>query len=486
MAIAALKRYISPQQRIYYGGMMLLATVVGIFFLPPELFIRGGFLIAASILFFTFLFHIRWGIYAMATFCFFSNWFVYLSNYSWTRSISYLSSIDAPLIDFIAIIVAISLTAAVFLGVETIDIRPLKFIRNFLWLYGGFVVVAIVAALRAYDNAIGLSLKYVARPIVFVVLLYVLLPLLLIRSKELLERVFRIWFWVGVAIALFGLSSLIVLPQSGWWMVAPYGINNLAPLGYNHNLIAEVLVAIIPIGGWLTFEAYRAGKEREAWWYAVGTSVIVIAELLTLSRAGWVSCAVEIALTLYLFRPYVKTVWARGSEHIVVILSAVGIFFAAYMVRFLLGSAVVSSSNYARLLVTEIAKFYFFRSPLIGYGPGTYVAVFQNTHEYVVEFGEALDAHGVIQKILLEEGLLGFLFFAGALAAVIRKLWRGARRLNFSGELMSVMLIMVAGALTFQLFNTSYFSSVMWMPIGVALAAAYLYRDEKQPVPEPV
>jgi hypothetical protein len=132
MAIAATKRYISPQQRIYYGGMLLCALIVGAFFLPPELFIQGGFLVAGSILFFTFLFNLRWGLYAMALFCFFSNWFIYLSNYSWAKNIAYLAAVDAPLIDFIAIIVFVSFCASVLLGIEQFDVRPFAFIKKII------------------------------------------------------------------------------------------------------------------------------------------------------------------------------------------------------------------------------------------------------------------------------------------------------------------------------------------------------------------
>lgn len=483
MAIAATKRYISPQQRIYYGGMMLLASVIGAFFLPPDLFIRGGFFAAASILFFTFLFNIRWGLYAMATFCFFSNWFVYLSNYEWAKNIAYLSSVDAPLIDFIAMVVAFSFGVALFLQVEQLESHPFRFIKHIIWAYAAFIVCGVISALQAYDDNIGASFKAIARPMIFVFVLYALLPLALIRTKELFNRVLQIWFWVGVAIALFGLSSLVVVPQTGWWMVTPYGINNLAPLGYNHNLIAEVLVPIIPVGGWLAFEAHRAGAARRAWWYVVGTSLILVAELLTLSRAGWLSVVVQAVLLVILFRPYLKDVVKKGAEYLIVFFPVLIAMFLIYMIKFLAGSSAVSGSNFARLLVAEITKFYFLRSPYIGYGPGMYIPIFENTQDYMREFGQALEAHGMIQKIFLETGILGAIPFFGTLGLILRTLWRGARSHGYRGELVSMLFIMVAGAMTFQLFNTSYFTSVMWMPIGVALSGAYLYSGHVEEKP---
>jgi O-antigen ligase len=258
-------------------------------------------------------------------------------------------------------------------------------------------------------------------------------------------------------------------------MVTPYGINDLAPLGYNHNLIAEVLIPIIPLGAWLAFEAYRANEPRQAWWYVIGTSVVVVAELLTLSRAGWISLAVQSALGMYFFRNYLRKFFDQGMQYLGVVVPAVLGVFAVYMIRFLIGSSAVSGSNFARLVIAEITQFYFLRAPILGYGPGMYIPVFQNTHEYIFEFGDALEAHGMIQKVLLETGVLGFVFFAGTLGLILHLLWKHARQPNHTGEVISVLCSMVIGAMTFQLFNTSYFTSVMWMPIGVALSGAYLY-----------
>jgi hypothetical protein len=481
MAIAATKRYLSPQQRIYYGGMLLCALVVGSFFLPPDLFIQGGFLLAASILFFTFLFNIRWGLYAMAGFCFFSNWFIYLSNYEWAKNITYLALVDAPLIDFIAIIVAVSFVAALFFGTEELDLQPLSFIRRIIYAYGAFVLVACISALRAYDGEVALSLKFVARPIIFVFLLYVILPLMLVRTEELFLRVMRIWFWVGCGIALFGLSSLVVVPQTGWWMVTPYGINNLAPLGYNHNLIAEVLIPIIPIGGWLAFEAYKKNMQRLSWWYLTGTVLMIVAELLTLSRAGWLSLIAEGGAVAYLFRHYLRDVWYKGKEYVLMVAPVAVIMLVVYMIKFLTGSSAVSGSNFARLMVTEITEFYFLRSPLLGYGPGMFIPIFENTYDYMREFGQALEAHGMIQKIFLETGVVGAGAFFGALALILHALWRETKVRSARAELHSMLLIMVVGVMMFQLFNTSYFTSVMWMPIGIALCGLYLYQATTKP-----
>jgi hypothetical protein len=478
MAFPSQRFAVSPQRRVYYGGMLLLAAFVGIFFLPSGTFIQGGLFFTASLLFFVFLFNIQWGLYAMAVFGFFSNWFIYLNQYEWARNFAYIAAIDAPLIDFIAIVVALCTLVALLIGIIPVSARPFILLRKTILLYAGFIAVAVVSAGGAFDNNVGLSFKFVARPIIFVFLLYVLLPLVLVNTKALLERVLKIWVVVGVLIALFGLSSLIVVPQSEWWQVTPYGINNLAPLGYNHNLIAEVLIPIIPLAGWLAFEAYRRKELRTMWFYLSGMGLMAVAELLTLSRAGWISFGLQSLLAAYLFRPYAKKAWEAYGQYISALLALFGFALIGYM-AFFLKSSIVSSSNFARLVTTQIAEFYFLRSPIIGNGPGMYIPIFANTREYVTEFGDALESHGFLQKILVEEGALGLLLFMGTLVSVLWRLVKGSRQVGIGGELLSVMLVMVTGAIVFQLFNTSYFTSVMWMPIGVALAAWVLYAHHE-------
>ncbi len=85
------------------------------------------------------------------------------------------------------------------------------------------------------------------------------------------------------------------------------------------------------------------------------------------------------------------------------------------------------------------------------------------------EFGQALEAHGMVQKIFLETGIVGACAFFGTLALIIYALWRETNVRSARAELCSMLLIMVVGVMMFQLFNTSYFTSVMWMPIGIAL-----------------
>jgi fructose-specific phosphotransferase system IIC component len=94
---------------------------------------------------------------------------------------------------------------------------------------------------------------------------------------------------------------------------------------------------------------------------------------------------------------------------------------------------------------------------------------------FTEDFGDPLDAHGFVQKIILEEGVLGLLFFGLFLGYVLQRLWKYQAAREKDYLLFQIFFISVLGAIVFQLFNTSYFNANMWMPIGIALAGLQLY-----------
>jgi hypothetical protein len=470
------KTFITPQQKIYFGGIFLFIGFFSMFFLPPDLFIGGGLLLVGSILLLAFLYNLKWGLYTLFGFSFFANWFIYLGNYQWFKNISYLAAINAPVVDFIALLLGGGLFLAWFLLIYPLRIERLKHIVPLIVLYGIFILVAAFSALHAYDRNVAASFKYLARPMIFAFLFFIMLPHLLIDTKETLIKLLKIWFWVGVGIAVFGLSSLLVVPQTGWWRVTPYTVDDIAPLGYNHNLIAEALVALIPIGIYFTFKA--KGYKEKNWLlvYAGGTALMILAELLTLSRAGWITLTVQAIVLLSVFGYSFKNFFQKYKVNIMPVLILAGIILS-YMVYFLT-SSIVKDATVSRLTATEIVVFYVERSPWVGYGPGMFIPIFENTKDFIQEYGVALDGHGFIQKVVLEEGIVGLILFISVLIYILVYLWSAQRKKNTDPELSRLLFVMVVGAIIFQMFNTSYFISVMWLPLGVGLVAVKILEKK--------
>ncbi len=462
---------LDKERRVYYGGMLLFLLTVVVFALPRDMFVQVGVVGTAAILFIIFLVNIEWGLYAVAATSFFYGWDIVLSQYSWTKNIYYLSSLNAPVVDFIAAVLVGGVVVMALSKKKTFDMAALKRVRPLLILYGLFCAVGAYAAMHAYGNAVGASLKYLVRSVVFVCVAYVVVPQLMIQDGKTLLRVLRIWFWVGVGVALFGLSSLVAVPQTGFWHVIPYQVGQFAPLGNNHNLIAQALVALVPVSLYLAWHSYQHWSKL--WrWYLGATFGMVVVELLTLSRAGWVATLIQAALLAWLAREKLVTLWKRHIPVWGAPLTVVAGVLLLYMAVFL-RSAVVTSSNTTRLELTSITAFYTARSPWVGYGPGMFIPILTDTQDYVQDFGDPLDAHGFIQKVLVEEGFLGLILFGSFLLYALGYMYMAQKKASpNSAFLLQILLVAVVGELVFQLFDTSYFTSVIWLPLGVALVAA--------------
>jgi O-antigen ligase len=445
------------------GALLLLFSGILILF-PLQTYPEVGIGLLALMIIFVMLTRLTWGMYLISAVSFFHGWEIAFANQDWAKNIWYLASLNAPLVDFIAVFVFGVLSLAIALRLHPVSKKVLNTLKWPTIGYSLFLLTALVSVRFAYDHEVMWSLKYFFRALVFVYLMFVIAPVLLIETKEILLQTLRIWFWVGIIIAVFGLTSLFVVSATGLPQVTPYGIGSFAPLGYNHNLLAEALVAIIPIG---VFFSFRSKVDKLYLW---GTFLMIFVALLTLSRAAWFAIALECALGIGLFYQQFR-LWLRRQPPVVFPAIVIGLTVILYFGVFLLSRATTSSTE-ARLDMTRIVLFYTADSPFIGYGPGMYTEIFGNTALYRLEYGDVLDAHGFIQKILLEEGTVGLMFFCFAIALIAYQVFRSFKISSSSDTLLFAMLfVMILGEVFFQIFNTSYFNSVLWLPLGVALAA---------------
>jgi O-antigen ligase len=467
---------ISPQARIYYGGILLSTLAVVIFALPSELFINFGLLFLAGVVLFLFLFNLEWGMYAVTATCFFYGWEVFLSQYSWTKNISYLSSLNAPVVDFLASLLVVGVGVSIVLGFVPLWWKRVQFLKIPILLYAFFLCVGLLSALQAYDHQIKQSIKYLIRPMGFVCIGFVLVPALLLQTKKDIFKVLQIWSVIGVLIALFGLSSLVFNHQTSWIRIEPYAIFGFAPLGYNHNMVGEALVVIIPCTMYLLHKAYQEKKYSLFRWLVIAECLMLSTALLTLSRAAWIALALQMLITFYFYK---EQCLAFLHKKLAIIKTLLALFISGVLVYMgvFLFSSTVSRSDETRLQMTEITSFYFKRSPWLGYGPGMYTRILGDTFDFVSEHGEPLESHGFIQKILLEEGVIGLVMFVVFLLYIIYFLYKNIT--HPQQQVLGVaLLIMVVGEVTYQLFDASYFSSLLWLPLGVALVATHVVKKE--------
>ena len=458
----------SKEAELGVGALFLFAFFCVLFLFPLEFFSQLGLGILAVLFLVGVFIRIEWGIYALGIFAFFHGWEVAFSNYHITRNIVFLNSINAPIIDFIALLLLPCSFIAFLLKMKN---KTLSWSHLFWpsFFYACFLFIAIVSAKHSITVESSLGIKNIFRPLLFIFLSYILLPHFFIQSEIVFKRFISLWFWIGCAVALFGLSSLFFVSHTGWLRIVPYSIGSFAPLGINHNLLAQVLVAILPLGFWLVLE------KKEKNWYVFGTGLILLVALGTLSRAAWLSLFAQMLAFFFLFQNQFKSLLKKLTNTFLPLFLLVGVI-VMYMVVFL-NSSIVASSDNSRLEVTKIVWFYAKRAPLLGYGPGSFIPIIQDTYVHTIEFGEALDAHGMIQKVLLEDGVLGLLFFGLFLISVLFLLYKSQKENEFL--VSKFMFIMAVGVIVFQFFDTSYFNSIMWMPLGVALVSVGLFKNKK-------
>ncbi|MDD4607461.1 MAG: O-antigen ligase family protein [Patescibacteria group bacterium] len=448
--------------KIYLGatwqklGLILIVIVLGYMsvFVPIEYV--AGFLICA-LLIGLFIKKTIWGIYLIAVL----YPFIYLQL--WLGQ-----DINVPYVDLIAMLVF----TAWFLKTiyNWIKHKQQLSLKNFpgLFYFIPFVVAASLSLINIEN--VNLGIKYILRPLVFFYLMFVILPYNTIKTKKQLITVFKIMFGVGIVVALMGCWSLIRPITPGLFRRAvPIPILGYNILGTNHNLIAEVLIAVIPLAFILIWQTYKIIPQK---WLIVGLVFMMMINLMTLSRTGWICLILEILiLGLVVYRRQLN----KLTPYILLILILI-IPFVYYMYDFL-DSSFVSSSNLNRLRQTQIALESFKLHPILGAGVGTFMEQVAQDKWYILDFGSPIEAHGVIQKLLAEVGFVGLISFLILLGFVIVQVIKTYIKLDYNSEwkmIILALILSVIGSIVFQLFNTSYYVSKMWWPLGIALTASHL------------
>lgn len=433
------------------------------------------FLLFVFILFLIFLSRPNWGLYLAVFLAPFLGLVIDFSHFEWTRTIPYLKNLDGPTADFVVMI----LFAAIFCrSVWPYAPAMKKWSRHILslvgfWYFFPFLLSGILSLFNVSFDQFNGSLKYLLRPILFFYLMWIVLPVSLIDSEKTLNKVIKIFFWTGLLSALMGLVSLFSNQTIfGFWQrAAPISFGGIAPLGFNHNLLAEVLVATLPLAFYLF--ARNSGQAKKFFFFS--SLLIATIALLTFARAAWLALAAQLLIYYQLSHSGLKITqrlrqWTWPALLIIPL--------AVYMFLFSM-SPIVRSSNSTRLDLTGIAWTYFQQHPWLGNGVGAFVPLIESTRLFTVEYGDPLDAHGVIQKIMAEQGLLGLFAFFIFVSWILRRIFHGWQSAAGENKLLLLCLFMsVAGSLIYQLFNTSYYNAHLWLPIGIALAGVKLYESK--------
>jgi hypothetical protein len=345
--------------------------------------------------------------------------------------------------------------------------------------YAALVGAHVISLFSGYGPDLVQGLKFILRPVIFCYLAFIVLPVNLIRSRRRLKVVLGILVVVGCIAALNGLVSLgsVIAVGSLIRRAHPISLFGLNPIGDNHNVLAELLLATGPTALALGALAKKASWRRVLYGLAI---VQILVGLLTFARTAWLVCLAQLAFLLVtIWRPAIKR---HLSELLFLILLITPLAWFQLQVSF---SSTAQSSNLTRWMLTDIAYQAFLEHPWIGNGAGTFTTRVGNARLFYQEFGDPLDAHGVIQKIMVEAGSLGVLAYILVLlqcALVARRQLRGMK----GHDALAAYALVAAGggAFAYQFLNTAYWTAHMWLPVGLMFAGLIVLKVEEQPKAE--
>ncbi len=354
--------------------------------------------------------------------------------------------------------------------------------RLLLPLFGVYFLIVLAHALSAFSPAhpfvLGV-LKYTIRPVFWVYLTSVIIPVNFIRTRKHLMIVLGILMVVGLFFAFDGLRSLAYGSDDQTLLARahPMLIFGRYWIGDNHNVLAELLAFTAPVA--LAFATLVRRVQLRRWLFVAAGFMTFIA-LVTFARSAWIALAIEVLfLCATVWRPWIK----RNRGWIVLVMVGLAPLVAYFL--FFASQAGVQSSTDSRVMLADIAYNLFRGSPVFGVGAGTFVDRVAQVWLFKFEYGPPLDSHGILQKLLAETGILGIVVFGYYLARLGRYFvsrFHGWKE-NQQGEKNAALYLIsaVLGAFVYQLFNTTYWTPKLWLPVGITIAALYTLRSSVVP-----
>lgn len=381
----------------------------------------------------------------------------------------YYGRLEIPFIDLLSLVVLMAfILKQAYLFIFDRKNFKLKFPLFIVFIL--FFATAIISSFGS--NIVNDSLWYNIRWILFFYLAYIVLPFNIISNKKILKNVLLGFSLAGLAVVLMGTASLYFQDwQNDFVRIKPLAIAGIFPLGDNQNLLAEVIIVSLffslALKYW--FKAETAGK--------IINLIIIFSGLVligTFSRAAWLVLIFQTSVYLIYKKSLFKKIFLPG---LLIILMLLPVFYYMFELQGQYRIGVSSTEN--RLMLTQISWQAFLDKPWFGRGSGNFVNLVADNTRFTAKYGAPLDSHGVLQKILAENGLFGILAFTLLAFNIIYIFWQALK--NYKAEI-NLLLPLVCGSLgvfMFEFFNTSYYKGKLWLPIAVTLAAVNLAKNNQ-------
>ncbi len=385
-----------------------------------------------------------------------------------------INFLELPLVDFLALFVLLSFVLRE-LYFYFYDKNRSKLIYPFFSYFIAFFSICLLSSLLS-ENIIG-SLWYSFRWILFFYLAFILMPVNIVKNGNILRNILILFSFSSLILALFGVYSLYIQDwQDSFFRVKPIPVFGHYIFGNNYNLLSEIFLS----SGFLILSLKHWFKEERASRFINILSVfLLLTAWLTFGRTAWISIVLQIIVYTSIYFLVIKGRKIDFKSVFLILLSFVVIASPFIFKMFSLQEANISSTQ-NRLLLTDIAIKAFHEKPLLGYGTGNFVNLVASNIRFVSKYGDPLDSHGVWQKLLAENGILGIVFFALFSFVIFRKIYLGVLKNKNDYKLLLPLFVASLGIYFYQFFNTSYYKGRVWLIVALALVALILVEKRNK------
>lgn len=324
--------------------------------------------------------------------------------------------------------------------------------------YALFLVAAGVSVGAA--SVPGEALHHLLRKPIFLYLAY---------GVSLAAVVSRLGLRGGLTLAILGFSALtasVSLATSVERIGAGDALwfQSLAGLTPNHKTLAVALSAWVPLLLWLA-EADAPPRLRAACRGALALTLAAV--LASASKTAWITAAFGLAWRF----PRARPLGAR--PRLILPALALSLGLALYAPLLLRSKTMLDAARSRHSLNVRAAEM-FSAHPLFGSGTGMNVLHDMVTFPHYRVNG--VDAHGVIQKIGSETGLvglMGYLGFVAAMGLALRARAREGGDASLERALFGVFLALHLNLL----LSTETFSPTHWAPLALCWGLAHRARS---------
>ena len=312
----------------------------------------------------------------------------------------------------------------------------------------------------------------------------------------------------GVAVAAFGIGQVIFAPNLfGYARVAslPDDVGRITSFLGNPNIVASVLGFVLPFP---LFAVVGLHRRRIRWLAVAAAFVIIVALGLTFSRGAWIATATGLVVGSLLIN------WRTLAVTVVLTAAAVG---AMMVMPTHIGVAAnvlttpapsqqqpsppatppTPAPDPLRGLTSGEVRVYWLQNgikiirehPVLGVGPGRYGGAVARIipspvyEEYATTLGRLRTVHNFWLHLGGEVGIVGLAIFLSAVAALVIRFIRAARKAGgggtrfvlLAGSATAAIVVGINNA-TEMLFEGNIPAVLIWLVLGVASMLAPDWR----------